>query len=90
VWALPQEPYPRPSWTCWSGPPRRRVPDVRGLEADLAQRLLLAAGVAVGAVDTVASPLPAGVAAGTNPTAGDSVAAGSGVTLHLAKGRGAN
>lgn len=70
------------------GPPRRRVPDVRGLDAGLAQKLLLAAGVAVGAVDSVASPFPAGVAAGTSPAAGDSVAGGSGVTLHVARGGG--
>jgi eukaryotic-like serine/threonine-protein kinase len=72
--------------TVSAGPPRRRVPDVRGLDADLAQKLLLAAGVAVGTVDSVAAPLPPGIAAGTAPAAGDSVAAGSAVTLHVAKG----
>ncbi len=72
--------------TVSAGPPRRRIPDVSGLDADLAQKLLLAAGVAVGTVDTVASQLPSGVAAGTAPAAGDTVAAGRGVTLHVAKG----
>ncbi len=72
--------------TVSEGPARRRVPDVHGLDADLAQRLLLAAGLVVAAVDTVGSPLPAGVATGTAPAAGDSAAAGTGVTLHVARG----
>jgi eukaryotic-like serine/threonine-protein kinase len=72
--------------TVSEGPARRRVPDVHGLDADLAQKVLLSAGVAVSATDTVRSPLPAGVAAGTSPAAGDSVASGGAVTLHVARG----
>lgn len=72
--------------TVSEGPGRHVVPDVHGLDADLARRLLTAAGVTVGGVDTVASPYPAGVAAGTAPAAGDTVPAGGRVTLHLAKG----
>jgi len=72
--------------TVSKGMPRRVVPDVRGLDPELAQHLLWAAGLTVGSVDTVPGTLPAGVAAATDPAGGDSVAAGSSVRLHLAKG----
>jgi beta-lactam-binding protein with PASTA domain len=72
--------------TLSEGPPRVAVPDVRALDADLAQRLLGAAGITVAIVDTVASQLPAGLAAGTAPGARDSVAVGSAVILHLSRG----
>jgi beta-lactam-binding protein with PASTA domain len=72
--------------TVSQGRPRRVVPDVRGLDPELAQHLLWAAGLTVGSVDTVPGTLPSGVAAATDPTAGDSTAAGSSVHLHLAKG----
>ena len=49
--------------TVSEGPPRVAVPDVRGLDADLAQRLLAAAGITVAGVDTVAGVLPEGLAA---------------------------
>ena len=72
--------------TVSEGTPRRVVPDVRGLDPDLAQHLLAAAGLTVGTVDTVPGPLPSGVAAFTEPAAGDSVTIGSSVRLHIAKG----
>jgi beta-lactam-binding protein with PASTA domain len=72
--------------TVSEGALRRIVPDVRGLDSDLAQRLLWSAGLTVGSVDTVPGPLPAGVAAGTNPPAGDSLTTGSSVRLHVARG----
>ena len=72
--------------TVSEGALRRIVPDVRGLDADLAQRLLWSAGLTVGSVDTVPGALPAGVAAGTNPRAGDSLTTGSSVRLHVARG----
>ncbi len=72
--------------TVSKGSPRRVVPDVHGLDPELAQRLLWAAGLTVGSVDTVPGTLPAGIAAATVPAAGVSVAAGSSVLLHLAKG----
>jgi eukaryotic-like serine/threonine-protein kinase len=72
--------------TISEGTPRRVVPDVRGLDPELAQHLLWAAGLTVGLVDTIPGTLPAGVAAATDPAAGDSVTAGSSVRLHLAKG----
>ncbi len=76
------------SLTLSEGPPRATVPDVRGLDPDLAQRLLWGAGLGVEQVDTVpGSQQPAGVAAGTTPAAGQTVAAGGRVLLHLAKGK---
>ena len=76
------------SLTLSAGPPRAAVPDVRGLDADLAWRLLWGAGLRVEQVDTLpGSQQPAGVAVGTTPAAGDSVTAGGTVVLHLAKGK---
>jgi serine/threonine-protein kinase len=72
--------------TLSQGPPRVAVPDVHGLEADLAQQLLAAAGITVAGVDTIASQLPAGLAASTAPAARDSVMVGSEVILHLSRG----
>ena len=72
--------------TVSEGPPHVAVPSVRGLDPDLAQRLLRAAGLLVELVDTVPGSLPAGVAAGTSPARGDSVRAGSALVLHLSKG----
>jgi serine/threonine-protein kinase len=72
--------------TLSEGPPRIAVPDVRALEADLAQQLLEAAGISVASVDTVASQLLAGLAVSTAPAAADSVAVGSAVILHLSRG----
>ncbi|HTT68142.1 MAG TPA: PASTA domain-containing protein [Gemmatimonadales bacterium] len=72
--------------TVSEGTPRRVVPNVQGLDPDLAQQLLLAAGLTLGTVDTVPGTQPAGTAAATEPAAGDSVAAGSSVRLHIAKG----
>ena len=72
--------------TVSEGTPRRVVPSVQGLDVELAQQLLLAAGLTVGTVDTVPGTQPAGTAVATEPAAGDSIAAGSSVRLHIAKG----
>jgi serine/threonine-protein kinase len=74
------------SLTVSEGLPSVAVPGVAGLDPDLAQRLLRAAGLRVELVDTVPGSLPAGVAAGTSPAAGDSLRAGSPLVLHLSKG----
>ncbi len=74
------------SLTVSEGPPRVAIPDVRGLDAELAQRLLWAAGITIASQDTVPSSLPAGLAAGTAPRARDSVTAGGAVILHLSRG----
>ena len=72
--------------TVSEGTPRRLVPDVAGLDLDLAQRLLGAAGLTMGTVDTVPGTPPAGIAVSTDPRAGDSAAVGSSVRLHISKG----
>jgi len=72
-------------WTS-EGPLRARVPDVRGLDPDLARRLLWGATLRVEQVDTVPDGQPAGIALGTTPPAGQSVPAGGGVTLHVSRG----
>ncbi len=72
-----------------SGPPRVAVPDVRGYDMELAQRIIAAAGLRVELVDTVAMKLtpvglaPRGTAGGTTPRAGDSVRSGGSLTLHI-------
>jgi serine/threonine-protein kinase len=72
-----------------SGPPNVAVPDVRGYDVDIAQRLIVAARLRVEAVDTVKTTpsalAPAGVVGATTPRAGDSVRSGGGVTLHVVK-----
>ncbi len=76
------------SVTVSAGPPRTAVPDVRGLDQDLAQRLLWGAGLRVEQVDSApGSQQPAGVAAGTTPAAGDSLRVNGSVVLHLSRGK---
>lgn len=76
------------SLTLSAGPPRTAVPNVRGLDPELAQRLLWGAGLRVEQVDSVSgSQQPAGVAVGTTPAAGDSLLMNGEVVLHLARGK---
>lgn len=72
-----------------SGAPSVPVPDVRGYDMDMAQRLIAAAGLRVDLVDTVAMKstpsglAPSGTAGGTTPVTGARVPAGGGVTIHI-------
>jgi serine/threonine-protein kinase len=72
-----------------AGPPKIAVPDVRGYDLDLAQRLITAAGLRLELVDTVAMKstpaglAPSGMVGGTTPAMGDSVVSGGGVTVHI-------
>lgn len=76
------------SLTLSAGPPRAAVPSVRGLDPELAQRLLWGAGLRVEQVDSIAgSQQPAGVAVGTTPPAGDSLRLNGSVVLHLSRGK---
>ena len=69
-----------------SGPPMVAVPDVHGFDPDMAQKLLLAAGLHVDAVDSIdMKSLPSGYAAGTTPDGGQRLTSGRSVTLHLAR-----
>ncbi len=72
--------------TVSSGLPRARVPDVRGMDLAMVERLLAAVGLRVEDIDTVAVKGRApGSATGTTPAAGDSVPVGRGVIVHLAR-----
>ncbi len=72
--------------TMSAGPPRVMVPDVSGLDLDLATRLLKAAGLLVGSVDSLdEKTIMSGVAVATVPAAGDSLLMGRSVTIHLAR-----
>ena len=67
-----------------SGTARVMMPDVVGYDTDLAQRLITAAGLRVELVDTLTTKGAAsGTVGATMPVAGDSVAAGRGIVLHL-------
>jgi len=69
-----------------AGPPRVAVPDVHGYDEAFARRLLTAAGLTVELVDTVLiKDVQTGTVAGTEPMAGESLAVGRSVTLHLAR-----
>jgi len=72
--------------TVSTGARRVAVPDVQGLDQELATRLILAAGLRVDGIDSVTvQELVPGVALGTLPAAGDSLPLGRGVTLRLAR-----
>ena len=69
-----------------SGPPVLTVPDVRGYDAEIAQRLLKAAGFRVDGIDSVdVKDVPSGLAGGTTPAAGEHQPLGRALTLHLAR-----
>jgi len=72
--------------TVSAGPPRVAVPDVTGLDYELAIRILSAAGLRLEMTDSVdVRDGVQGVAVRTQPRAGDSVRIGSGVILSLAR-----
>jgi eukaryotic-like serine/threonine-protein kinase len=69
-----------------AGPPRVAVPDVHGYDEAFARRMLAAVGLTVELVDTVLiKDIQTGTVAGTEPAAGESLAVGRSVTLHLAR-----
>ena len=53
-----------------SGPPELAIPDIEGMEAPLALRVIAASGIRVKAVDSVANEAPKGTALATRPGAG--------------------
>ena len=53
-----------------SGPPELAIPDIEGMEAPLALRVIAAGGLTVRAVDSVANEAPKGTALATRPAAG--------------------
>jgi serine/threonine-protein kinase len=72
--------------TVSAGPPRIAVPDVFGLDLQLAGLLVAAAGLRVAAVDSVETKtVAAGIAVGSDPAARDSVPLGRSLVIHLAR-----
>ncbi len=69
-----------------AGPPKIPVPEVSGLDAALAQRLVAAAGLTVSQVESVQAAAPQGVAMLTRPPAGTALAPGAGLALVVSRG----
>jgi serine/threonine-protein kinase len=69
-----------------AGPPKIPVPDVAGLDATLAQRLVVAAGLMVSQVESVQAAAPSGLAVLTRPPAGTALAPGAGLALVVSRG----
>jgi serine/threonine-protein kinase len=68
------------------GPPKIAVPDVTGLEAPLAQRLIAAAGLTAAAVESVQAAAPPGVVMLTRPAATTVLSPGAPVTIVVSRG----
>ena len=69
-----------------TGEPQVAVPDVRGYDQDIARQLLAAAGLRVDGVDSVdTKDVPSGIAGSTTPVAGERLATGRAVMIHLAR-----
>lgn len=68
------------------GPPRVMVPELVDLDTHAAARILQAAGLKVGATDSVHSPAPAGVIIGSRPDARQPIRSGGSVELIISKG----
>jgi serine/threonine-protein kinase len=69
-----------------AGPPKIPVPDVAGLEGQLAQSLVAAAGLVVSQVESVQAASPTGLAMLTRPPAGTALAPGAGLTMVVSRG----
>jgi eukaryotic-like serine/threonine-protein kinase len=69
-----------------AGPPKIPVPDVSGLDAALAQRLVAAAGLTVSQVESVQADSARGLAMMTRPPAGTVLAPGGAVALVVSRG----
>lgn len=68
------------------GPQRVPVPDLTGYEVTMASRLLEAAGLSVGRVDSTQAPVERDVVVNTRPPAGATLRPGTGVTLVVSVG----
>jgi beta-lactam-binding protein with PASTA domain len=69
-----------------SGPALVAVPDVIGLDVTLASKILAAAGVRVGSVDTSSAGQERGVVVATRPAAGVGRPRGAAVALMVSRG----
>ncbi len=68
------------------GPPKIPVPDVAGLDGDLAERLIAAAGLTVSPVESVPAAAPRGLAMLTRPPATSVLSPGAPVTVVVSRG----
>lgn len=69
-----------------SGPPPIAVPDLEGFDLALAATVLRAAGLTLGAVDTVSSRAEVGTVLRTTPASGAAARLGQGVALTVSRG----
>ena len=69
-----------------AGPPKIPVPDVAGLDASIAQKLVGATGLSVAQIESVQTASPTGLAVLTRPPAGTALAPAAGVTLVVSRG----
>ncbi len=69
-----------------AGPPKIPVPDVAGLDGDLAARLIAAAGLTVSPVESVPAAAPRGLAMLTRPPATSVLSPGAPVTVVVSRG----
>jgi eukaryotic-like serine/threonine-protein kinase len=68
------------------GPPKIPVPDVTGLDGELAARLIVAAGLTVSQVESVQAAAPRGIAMVTRPPATSVQPPGAPVTVVVSRG----
>lgn len=68
------------------GPPKIAVPDVSGLDADLARRLIAAAGLTAAPVESVQAAAPPGIVMLTRPAATSVLSPGAPVTIVVSRG----
>jgi len=68
------------------GPPKIPVPDVAGLDSDLARRLIAAAGLTVAQVESVQAAAPPGIVMLTRPAATSVLSPGAPVTVVVSRG----
>ncbi len=68
------------------GPSKIPVPDVAGLDASLARRLIAAAGLTVSQVESVQAAAPQGIAMLTRPSVATLLAPGAAVTVVVSRG----
>jgi len=68
------------------GPPKIPVPDVAGLDGELARRLLAAAGLTVAQVESVQAAAPPGIVMLTRPAATSVLSPGAPVTIVVSRG----
>jgi serine/threonine-protein kinase len=72
--------------TMSTGPGAAIVPDVTGLEARLAARIIEAAGLRLRRIDSVQAPAPRGVTVLSRPSPGTALTPGTGVVLTVSRG----